>query len=102
MEAAIYNHRTWISLTDPEPLVTTLENWMQIADFHVVNSVIHHFEPQGFTALWLLQESHLAVHTFPEHGKTYLEISSCNQGKNDHFVNLLQQSPYVLNLNPVL
>ena len=102
MDAKIYNHRTWISLTEPSLLVKTMENWMQIADFHVVNKMIHHFEPQGFTALWLLQESHLAIHTFPEHGKTYLEISSCNQGKNDRFVQLLQQSTYVFTPNPVL
>lgn len=41
----------------------------------------HHFEPQGYTALWLLGESHLAVHTFPEHGISYLELSSCMMDK---------------------
>lgn len=46
--------------------------------FTVLKFVDHAFEPQGYTALWLLAESHCALHTFPEEQKAYLEISSCN------------------------
>ena len=39
----------------------------------------HSFQPQGYTAIWLLAESHFAIHTFPEENKTYIELSSCNR-----------------------
>lgn len=46
----------------------------------------HRFRPYGYTALWLLGESHFALHTFPECGRTYYEISSCNK---PYFLSLL-------------
>ena len=39
--------------------------------FTVLKFVDHAFEPQGYTALWLLAESHCALHTFPEEQKAY-------------------------------
>lgn len=53
----------------------------------ILNFVEHHFEPQGYTALWLLGESHLAIHTFPEHGRSYVELSSCMFPLYRRFVN---------------
>ena len=49
----------------------------------------HAFEPIGWTGIWLLAESHLAIHTFPEENKTYIEISSCNKEMYDEFLKLL-------------
>ena len=54
--------------------------------FTVLKFVDHAFEPQGYTALWLLAESHCALHTFPEEQKAYLEISSCNSEMYVNFV----------------
>ena len=40
--------------------------------------VWHRFPgPGGVTGLWLLQESHLACHTFPEHGSVCLNLFCC-------------------------
>jgi S-adenosylmethionine decarboxylase len=39
---------------------------------------VHRFpDPGGVTILVLLQESHLAVHTFPEHGTLCLNLFCC-------------------------
>ena len=54
--------------------------------FTALKFVDHAFEPQGYTALWLLAESHCALHTFPEEQKAYLEISSCNSEMYVNFV----------------
>lgn len=62
------------------------------AGFIILNRMEHHFMPQGYTAIWLLAESHLAVHTFPESGKTYVELSSCNQPKNKAFIQALKNT----------
>ncbi len=71
----------WIPETDPQRLKTELDAALSCSAFTVLRVAEHHFEPEGYTALWLLGESHLAVHTFPEHGTSYLELSSCMMDK---------------------
>ncbi len=39
----------------------------------------HKFEPQGVTALILIAESHLALHTWPEHGYVAVDYFTCGQ-----------------------
>jgi len=33
----------------------------------VINSVFHHFSPFGVSGVVVIQESHLAIHTWPEY-----------------------------------
>lgn len=94
MKAAIYNHQCWIKETDPVILTESLENLLIQSGFSILNTINHHFSPQGFTAIWLLAESHFALHTFPEENKSYLELSSCNQAMKDTFVDLLEKSDF--------
>ena len=48
-------------------------------DLHVVgDGVCHVFPPPGgITALYLLTESHLACHTYPEHGVATFNLHCC-------------------------
>jgi len=39
----------------------------------------HKFEPQGVSVVCFLEESHLAVHTYPEHGYCCLVVYTCGQ-----------------------
>ena len=39
--------------------------------------VMHPFESGGITGFILLAESHIALHTYPEHGYMALDIFSC-------------------------
>ena len=39
----------------------------------------HQFYPQGVTAIALLAESHLSVHTWPEHGYAAVDIFTCGE-----------------------
>lgn len=78
MQARIWNNSTWVSETDPAVLKELFDELLRACGFKVLNYTEHHFQPQGFTALWLLAESHFALHTFPEFGRTYIELSSCN------------------------
>ena len=78
MQARIWNNSTWVSETDPAELKELFDVLLRACGFKVLNYTEHHFQPQGFTALWLLAEIHFALHTFPEFGRTYIELSSCN------------------------
>ncbi|MBD5785668.1 S-adenosylmethionine decarboxylase [Cellulosimicrobium terreum] len=42
-----------------------------------LGEVSHRFEPQGTSVVLLLAESHLAVHTWPEHGSAYVTLTTC-------------------------
>jgi S-adenosylmethionine decarboxylase len=93
MKAVMFNDRCWItshSLSHyPNILKEYCESLLKESGFGVLSYVEHHFEPQGFTCLWLLSESHLAVHTFPEEEKVYIEMSSCVKEPYIKYINLL-------------
>ena len=87
----IENYKAWIKETDPAVLKVLMTNWLEKCGFHVLNFTEHYFQPHGYTCLWLLGESHLAIHTFPEKEICYVELSSCNAGKNQQFQSLLNE-----------
>lgn len=44
----------------------------------------HSFEPQGVTALGLLAESHISVHTWPELGYAAADVFTCGEHARPH------------------
>ncbi|HEX5863757.1 MAG TPA: adenosylmethionine decarboxylase [Casimicrobiaceae bacterium] len=44
----------------------------------IVGDRFFQFEPQGVTGTVLLAESHLAIHTWPEHGFVTIDVYVCN------------------------
>lgn len=88
----MYNYNEWIvyDITKEDEIIENLEKLLVESGFKIVKKIEHHFEIQGYTALWLLSESHFAVHTFPEEQKMYIEISSCVKEYYDKFVKQLK------------
>lgn len=43
----------------------------------VINEVIHQFNPHGISGVVVIAESHLAIHTWPDHGCVSIDIFSC-------------------------
>ena len=96
MEAKIYESSLWVDETQSSVLKKSLNKLLNNIDFNCLNFVDKHFSPQGYTALWLLAESHLAVHTFPEKRQSYIQISCCNKEKYQLFLQHLQSQFNVL------
>lgn len=88
MKAKIYPYRFWTTETSPDTLRAKLYEYLEKAGFGVVCYAEKRFEPQGYSGVWIISESHLAFHTFPERGKTYVELSSCNKEKCAKFKEL--------------
>lgn len=86
MKAQMFNYSSWIEETNPNVLFDKFMIKLNDAGFGVENVIEKHFEPQGYTALFLLSESHFAIHTFPEQGQTYIELTSCIKEPFDNFV----------------
>ncbi len=66
-------------LNDESFLRCTLNNAAKIANATVLNLVSNKFEPQGVTAIALLAESHLSIHTWPETHYSAVDIFTCGQ-----------------------
>lgn len=50
----------------------------QVAKLTVVGCMDHRFEPFGYSAVLILEESHLSIHTWPEHNYASVDLYSCN------------------------
>lgn len=49
------------------------------AEMTVINSTFHHFSPYGVSGVVVVQESHLAIHTWPEYGYAAVDIFTCGE-----------------------
>ncbi len=66
------------ALADRRAIAALLNEVVERAGLHVVSTSEHVFEgPGGVTAMYLLAESHLTIHTFPESGVATLNLYCC-------------------------
>lgn len=64
-----------------EKLNWICEKALKASNMTVVNRTSHQFEPQGTTAVWILAESHMAIHTYPEEKFMAVDVFTCgNEG----------------------
>ncbi len=89
MEAKIWNKKFWINKTNPEELKELIEGLLNESGFGIMKFNESYFDPIGYTAFWIITESHCAIHTFPEKNKSYIELSSCNKEKHNYFIKKL-------------
>lgn len=69
-------------LADPEAVSRALLQAAHAARATILREYFHHFgENQGVTGILLLAESHLSIHTWPEHGYAAVDIFLCGQLK---------------------
>ena len=95
-------------LNDESFLRCTLNKAAKLAKATVLNLISNKFEPQGVTAIALLAESHISIHTWPESNYSAVDIFTC--GKNmspelasqhlikalkaeEHFLRVIERNP---------
>ena len=66
-------------LNDESFLRCTLDNAAKLANAKILHLISNKFEPQGVTAIALLAESHLSIHTWPESNYSAVDIFTCGQ-----------------------
>ncbi len=69
-------------LDDPAYLEPILAEAARVSNATVMDSCLHKFSPQGVSGVLILAESHLAVHTWPEHSYAAVEIFTCGDTTN--------------------
>jgi S-adenosylmethionine decarboxylase len=66
-------------MNDPQQLTQLLDHICKTYDYTILQISKHEFEPQGFTAVYLLSESHISIHTYPENNYVAIDIYTCRQ-----------------------
>ncbi|MDP2271091.1 MAG: adenosylmethionine decarboxylase [Archangium sp.] len=76
-------------LDDPPRLEQVLLAAAAAAKCTVIGSVKHQFTPHGASVVVLVAESHLSIHTWPEHGYAAADILTCGETLPEEGVNSL-------------
>ena len=64
---------------DPSVYERVIKDIAKAAKVTILNISKYKFEPQGFTILALLAESHISFHTFPEKGIISFDFFTCGK-----------------------
>ena len=96
-------------LNDESFLRCILNRAAKLANATVLNLISNKFEPQGVTAIALLAESHISIHTWPESNYSAVDIFTCGQKMlpelaseyligalkaEEHFLRVIDRSPH--------
>ncbi len=69
-----------------------VERVVKKSGLNVIRSAYHQFRPHGVTCVYLLKESHLAIHTWPEVNYAAVDIFTCDRtGKAEEALELLKE-----------
>jgi len=69
-------------LADLALIEATLTEAAQLAGARVLGTQLHPFGPgQGVTGVLLLAESHISIHTWPEHGYAAVDVFMCGDAE---------------------
>ena len=95
-------------LNDESFIRCALNRAAKLANATVLNLISNKFEPQGVTAIALLAESHISVHTWPESYYSAVDIFTCGQNMlpelasqyfieafeaEEHFLRVIERNP---------
>ena len=53
----------------------------QVVGAQIIGESFHRFNPQGVTGVLAIAESHLSIHTWPEHGYAAADIFMCGTSR---------------------
>ena len=103
-------------LNDESFLRCTLNRASKLANATVLNLISNKFDPQGVTAIALLAESHISIHTWPESSYSAVDIFTCGQNMmpevasqyliealkaEEHFLRVIERNPPVAALKEI-
>ena len=69
-------------LDDEAHIRNVLTNAASLSESTLLGIQSHKFQPQGVTAVALLAESHISIHTWPENGMAVCDVFTCGDHTN--------------------
>lgn len=77
-------------LDDLKRIEALMNEAARAAQTNIVASVFQPFEPQGVTGVVVVEESHLSIHTWPEHGYAAVDFFTCGDSTPERAHEVLQ------------
>lgn len=84
--------KQFVALIKIKPFDNSLEfveelanNMISDLDLKVVKKMSHIFSPAGITLGYILSQSHLVVHTYPESGIIHVDLAMCTDRSKKEF-----------------
>lgn len=75
-----------ILINDTEALINATKNLIKQSGATLVEIKIYKFSPQGYTIFFVLKESHVSIHAYPEFGAMFLDIFTCGHNINPQII----------------
>src|SRR3954463_9037610 len=72
-----------VKLAHSDEVKEIVVNAVRQAHGTVVTNIFHNFSPHGVSGVVVIAESHVTIHTWPEHGYAAVDIFSCSE-RLDH------------------
>jgi len=79
-------------LGDKDLIKARMEDAARAAKATIVFSAFHKFTPTGVSGVVVVEESHLAIHTWPEEGYASADFYTCGDCVPENALGLLQEA----------
>lgn len=77
------------SINDVTRVEQNLNDAAEACGATIIKSVFHGFNPIGVSGVVVISESHLAIHTWPEHGFAAVDVFTCGDTVDPHVAHAL-------------
>ncbi len=72
-------------------LLQAMDEAVEASGAMILSQKLHVFPPNGLTLVYLLSESHASLHTYPEHGRCFVDLFTCgDRCSSEKFHEVLQ------------
>lgn len=78
-------------LDNIEFMSKTFRKAIDIAGATLLHEVTHKFDPQGISLVFVLSESHLSIHTWPETGYAAVDMYTCGASNPSLAIEYIQR-----------
>jgi len=70
------------NLNSPEVVEQALRDIVDATDVTLLDLKVYPFQPQGVTGAAVVSESHITIHTWPEHTYAAIDIFTCGKERD--------------------
>jgi S-adenosylmethionine decarboxylase proenzyme len=85
----IKNIKNEILMNDIDQIKNTMDMICCQYNYSVLQTSEQRFEPYGFSVIYLLSESHMSIHTFPEKNYIAFDLYTCRTYDNNDTYNTI-------------
>ncbi len=66
-------------LDNLEYVTEMLEKVCEVLELDIRERTHHHFTPQGLTVIFIIAESHISYHSWPEYDSCFIDVFTCGE-----------------------